>query len=209
MKLYFVRHGESEANVLREVSNRGYRHPLTALGRQQAAELARSLARVGVTALHTSPLMRAVETASILAETLGATFTVTDALREYDCGDLEGRSDEAAWRGHAQVQAEWLDHGFLDARSPGGESFNDMRARFIPFIEALVDQHGSSDATVVLVGHGGLYRCMLPQVLTNLDAAFAGMHPQFPNTGAVIARATRAGLVCTDWCGEVLDARIG
>ena len=40
MKLYFVRHGESEANLLHELSNRGLRHGLTDLGREQAGLLA-------------------------------------------------------------------------------------------------------------------------------------------------------------------------
>jgi broad specificity phosphatase PhoE len=44
MKLYFVRHGQSEANISRVISNRGWVHPLTEKGLQQAHDLAARLA---------------------------------------------------------------------------------------------------------------------------------------------------------------------
>ena len=50
MKLYFVRHGASEANLLHEFSNRGHKHGLTTNGKAQAATLAHLLRGVGVTA---------------------------------------------------------------------------------------------------------------------------------------------------------------
>ena len=93
MKLYFVRHGESEANLLNEFSNRGSKHGLTDKGRQQAHTLAQSLQTAPVAAIFSSPLLRARQTAEILSQTLGVPYRVTDALREFDCGVLEGKSD--------------------------------------------------------------------------------------------------------------------
>ena len=46
MRFYFVRHGESEANLLHEFSNRGLKHPLTARGREQVIALAEHLDRL-------------------------------------------------------------------------------------------------------------------------------------------------------------------
>ena len=94
MKLYFVRHGESEANILHEISNRGWKHGLTEKGREQSRQLAQNLSASGISKIFTSPLRRAVETAQILALELGAPLEVTQALAEYDCGILEGKSDE-------------------------------------------------------------------------------------------------------------------
>ena len=59
------------------------------------------------------------------------------ALREFDCGLAEGRSDEEAWQLHASVMTDWLDRGRYGARIPGGESFDDLRRRFVPFISEL------------------------------------------------------------------------
>src|SRR6266851_1245061 len=61
MKVYFVRHGESEANLLHEFSNRGFKHGLTQQGQQQATTLAQSLKNASVTKVFSSPLMRAVQ----------------------------------------------------------------------------------------------------------------------------------------------------
>ena len=111
MKLYFARHGESEANLLRVFSNRGLKHGLTEEGRAQARILARALQPAPVTGLYTSPLLRAVQTAEIVAEVLGLSYAITDALREYDCGVWEGRSDDAGWEEYERVLAAWIEKG--------------------------------------------------------------------------------------------------
>lgn len=84
MKLYFVRHGQSEANLLNEFSNRGYKNGLTALGREQAHQLADRLKPDSLSYIYSSPLMRAVQTAEILSNELDLEFETKDALREYD-----------------------------------------------------------------------------------------------------------------------------
>ena len=64
MKLYFVRHGESVANVLRVFSNHNLDHPLTTLGVEQAHALAVKLAGKPIQRIYTSPVKRAVQTAT-------------------------------------------------------------------------------------------------------------------------------------------------
>jgi probable phosphoglycerate mutase len=161
---YFIRHGQSEANLLQQISNRGWVHPLTSLGEQQAAALAGRLASEGITAIYTSPLQRAVQTAAILGQHLGLPYTVADALREYDCGELEGRADADAWQQYAWLREEWA-AGRWEARLPGGESLHDIRARFVPFIEALRQSPSMQAARLALIGHGGLFMVMLPFIL--------------------------------------------
>ncbi len=204
MRLYFTRHGESEANVLREISNRGQRHPLTEKGRQQAQALAAELLPAGITAIYTSPLLRAVQTAEILSEALGVGFEVTDALREYDCGILEGKSDPATWAAFWALREAWWPGRQWERRIEGGESFLDMQARFVPFIDGLLAADNQRDANLVLIGHGGLYLSMLPLVLVNVDFEFAA--PAVPEHrpragGNRLRRAARQGLVCREWCG--------
>src|SRR4030095_7217744 len=100
MRFYFVRHGESEANVLRVISNRGRQHGLTERGRQQARLLAQRIRGEPLSLIYGSPLLRGEQTATILAAELRLPYTVTGALCEYDCGVLEGRSDAEAWQQH-------------------------------------------------------------------------------------------------------------
>lgn len=200
MRIYFTRHGESEANLLREHSNRGFRHPLTAKGQAQAEALAQKLAGIPVTRLLTSPIMRAVQTAEILSIVLGVPYEITDALREYDCGILEGRADEVAWHMHFDVFDAWVHRGDWERRIEGGESFNDIRDRFVPFIKRLIAEFGDSEANIVCVGHGGLYRCMLPLVLTNADTEFVLSQPM-GNTACIVAQSRPEGLVWIEWEG--------
>ena len=200
MRLYFTRHGESEANVLREISNRGRKHPLTEKGRQQARALAAELLPAGITAIYTSPLLRAVQTAAILSEALGVGFEITDALREYDCGILEGKSDPATWDAFWALREAWWPGRQWERRIEGGESFLDMQTRFVPFIDGLLAADHLRDSNLVLIGHGGLYISMLSLVLVNVDHEFAA-HQPFPNTGIVLAETGLHGLVCREWCG--------
>jgi probable phosphoglycerate mutase len=204
MKLYFVRHGQSEANLLREISNRGLKHGLTAEGIAQAKRLAAALKGEGAAfdRIYSSPLLRAMQTAQIVSQELGAPFESADALREFDCGDIEGKSDDAAWAMHAQIHDAWLRDGRHDQRIAGGESFNDIRRRFVPFIQHLVESRRATGANVLLVGHGGTYRCMLPLVLSNIDHEFIGRH----GIGYIHIIAAEpgagAGMVCMKW-GDV------
>lgn len=198
MKLYFARHGESEANVLKVISNRGSRHGLTEKGRRQAAELASNLKGSGATRVYSSPLLRALQTAEIVSSALGVDYDITDALREFDCGIAEGRSDPESWDLHQKVMENWLKHGELDARIEQGESFGDIQNRFIPFIRSLLVAQGEA-GSCILIGHGGLYLCMLPLLLVNISRAAA---LRFPNAAYVLAEARSVGLVCLDWCGE-------
>lgn len=196
MTLYFVRHGESEANLLREFSNRGLKHGLTAKGRQQAQALAASLRDVPVTALFCSPLLRARQTAEILAQQLGVAPEVADALREFDCGVLEGRSDAASWQAYAELSEAWLVRGEWDRRLEQGESFHELRQRFVPFVDQLKHHAGA----VVLVGHGGTYRCMLPLILQNIDFKFSAAHA-LSHTALVVAEPLADGWWCRRWAG--------
>ncbi len=200
MRVYFVRHGESEANLLREFSNTGLKHPLTEKGRRQAHALADWLRTAHVARIYTSPLLRAQQTAQILAQELGVPLEVTDALCEYSTGVLEGRSDAQGWAIYDQVDAAWR-RGEWEQRIEGGESLLDMRARFEPLIRHILREYAEQPVSLVLVGHGGLYRNMLPLALSNISPAFAAAHGM-GNTAAVIAEPSPQGLICMNWCGE-------
>lgn len=203
MKLYFIRHGESEANVLHEFSNRGLKHGLTKKGEAQAKTLAEKLKGMSIVGLYSSPLLRARQTAEILSKAVQVPYDVTDALREYDCGVLEGTSTEAGWAIYDRVTQDWLIGRNWESRIEGGESFLDMKARFASFIESLLQEYQDTSDAIALVGHGGLYRCMLPLVLTNIDFQFTMTNP-ISNTGIIIAETRPDGLICTTWSDKIL-----
>jgi probable phosphoglycerate mutase len=205
MRIYFVRHGQSEANIIREISNRGWRHGLTEKGRAQAAALGETLRDANVKFIYTSPLKRAVETAQILNSCLRVPYAHTDALREFDCGKAEGHSEEWAWDLHHWVWEEWHTHNHPDSRIDGGESLTDLLNRFVPIVDRLVAWKKDTSESFVLIGHGGLYWAVLPRVLLLPDLkAIEGLN--FDNTSYVLAEARPQGLVCLEWCGKVISA---
>jgi probable phosphoglycerate mutase len=195
MKLYFVRHGESEANVLREISNRGFKHGLTERGFHQATELAINLRRMNFSKIYSSPLKRAYQTAEVLSEKLEIPMEVTDALREFDCGIAEGRSDPESWEYHSQVFENWL-LGNWDARIPEGESHIDIQERFLPFINSIRQNHVKEK--ILLVGHGGTYLAALPLILENIDFDFV-RHHHIEHTSPIIVDEREGSLICIQW----------
>ena len=200
MKIYFTRHGESHANILRQISNRGLVHPLTRKGREQAAALADRLKERAITRIYTSPLLRAIETSVIVAERLGVEYEVTDALREFDCGSAEGRADQVAWQMWQELFDDWTMHRRWEQRIEGGESFYDVRDRFVPFVEGLVAQYGATDANLLCVAHGGVLWTMLPLVLLNVDNDLMSKHG-FGHTTCIVSELTPDGLRCIEWNG--------
>ncbi len=190
--------------MLHEISNRGLRHPLTRRGREQALALADRLLLPAVTRIYSSPLLRAIETSVILANRLGIDYEITDALREYDCGVAEGRADDGGWQLWRELFDAWAVHRRYEYRIEGGESFYDIRDRFVPFVEGVVDRYRDSDAQIVCVAHGGVYWMMLPLVLKNVDHELMVKHG-FDYTACVVAEMRPEGLVCIEWNGQVVD----
>ncbi|MDQ6672033.1 MAG: histidine phosphatase family protein [Chloroflexota bacterium] len=195
-RLYFVRHGESHANREHVFSNRDLPHGLTQTGRAQVERLAEQLIGVSFTGFYVSPVLRARQSASILAARLGLAYTTTAALAEFDMGVLEGRSDAASWRRYEALLDTWLRKGERQTRIEGGESFDDIRARFVPLIDGLMSAPQRGPA--LLLGHGGTFICMLPLVLSNVSADFA-RERSIEHTEVVIAEMRAARLTCLAW----------
>lgn len=218
MRFYFVRHGESEANLLHEFSNTGQKHPLTAKGVRQAVALAEALAAAFAKELSrailtdplatpairifSSPLLRAAQTAAVLARALGVDYQICDALVEYSVGIYEGRSDPEGWAVYQQVVDDWFLRGDVHSRMEGGESMADIHARFLPFVKDLLQ--GPEKMTYILISHGGTYRAALPWLLKNVDRKTVLDLPM-PNTGYVLAEKRGEELVCLEWCGVKME----
>ena len=158
-------------------------------------------------------MLRAIETSILLASRLGVEFEICEALREFDCGILEGRSDEEAHKGWKDLFDAWVLRQEWERRIEGGESFYDIRSRFVPFIDGLVQDYGNSGANIACVSHGGLYWMMLPVVLRNVDAA---MIERFGigYTACIEAELRGQELFCVAWnspspiTGQRTDGRI-
>ncbi|HEU4363650.1 MAG TPA: bifunctional RNase H/acid phosphatase, partial [Mycobacterium sp.] len=107
-RLLLLRHGQTELSVQRRYSGRG-NPALTELGRQQADAAARYVAqRGGISAVVTSPLQRAYDTAAASAKALGLDVTVEDDLTETDFGSWEGLTFGEAAARDPELHRRWL-----------------------------------------------------------------------------------------------------
>jgi broad specificity phosphatase PhoE len=88
-RLYLVRHGQSAGNAEGRFGGHGPT-PLSELGKRQAEKTARVLAKEGITAIYSSDLLRAVQTAEPLAKLLDLEIRTSEAFRERNVGVLEG-----------------------------------------------------------------------------------------------------------------------
>jgi broad specificity phosphatase PhoE len=95
--IHLVRHGQSTWNAVRRIQGQTAHVPLTALGHQQARQVATRLAGCGARAVFSSDLRRAVQTAVPVAERLGLLVTLEPDLRERSLGDLEGQQSGRVW----------------------------------------------------------------------------------------------------------------
>jgi 2,3-bisphosphoglycerate-dependent phosphoglycerate mutase len=151
--LHFVRHGETDWN--REGRIQGVADvALSAAGREQARELAVSLAARPIGAIYASDLRRTVETAEPLAARLDLPILTTPALRERDFGANEGRiAAEVAAELGTEVGTRWL---HPDERHPGGESMREVYERVAAFLDELLEDPPADE--IALVTSGGPIR---------------------------------------------------
>ncbi len=169
----YVRHGENRANLTGELSCRKIDYPLTDRGIAQATEVAEQLSReTAPTAIYSSPMRRAVQTADIIAGRLGLPVVTLEDLRELDVGDLEGRSDEEAWTTFLDIAYAWQ-AGDHDRRYPGGEDFHQVIARVTRALTYTCDHPLGS--RVLMIAHDGLIRVALPALCPGAELPATGL----------------------------------
>jgi broad specificity phosphatase PhoE len=95
-------------------------------------------------------------------------------------------------------------HDNHDARIDGGESFHDIRARFVPFVAGLKGMYRHTDANLLLISHGGTLRCMLPLLVSNIDNASV-LHRPFGYATPIVVELRDDEWVCLRWGEEVLQ----
>lgn len=160
-RFLLLRHGQTPLSVERRYSGRG-NPELTELGRVQAAAAARRFgARGGVAAVVSSPLGRARATADAAAQALSLPVSVHEGLIETDFGEWEGLTFSEAADRDPQLHRQWLSD--TSVRPPGGESFDEVRARVTAARDELIEHY--QGANVLLVSHVTPIKMMLQLAL--------------------------------------------
>lgn len=201
-RLVLVRHGEAVCNVAGVVGGVLGCTGLTPRGVRQVTALRDRLARSGelqgLAALYSSVLLRAVETATILAPALAGTTGTPPALRQ-DCSLCElhpGEGDGLEWDAFVERYGtpEW-DVDPHRPLSPGGESWSDFVDRAAQGLSAVADAHPGQ--LVVVVCHAGVVEAAL---LSFLPMDRSGSRRQWLRTEhASMTELERPGAAGSAW----------
>jgi probable phosphoglycerate mutase len=153
-QILIVRHGETDWN--RDRRFQGHADPpLNDAGREQARALAEELAGERIDFVYTSDLVRARETAEIVAARLGADIVARSELREIDVGEWEGLTWPEIEERHPEGARSWhVDgHGWKS-----GETYDQLGERIIAALRRIAADHPAQ--RVLVVGHGGTVRAI-------------------------------------------------
>ncbi|HLD02759.1 MAG TPA: histidine phosphatase family protein [Candidatus Nanoarchaeia archaeon] len=155
MKVYIVRHGETDYNKNKVFQGQIDSH-LTEEGIRQAKDLAERLKDCKITKIYCSTLTRARDTAKIISDVLKADVVETPLLKEQSLGIWEDKNKQQVIKDLKDKYGSLMDK--KEIIPPEGEGFEQVEERAIPFIEKAIKE---SSGNLLVVGHALLNRVII------------------------------------------------
>ena len=148
--LLLIRHGENDYTKKGKLAGHLPNVHLNARGQEQARELADALKDAPLAAIYASPLERAVETATPIANARKLEVQIEAGLLESNVGKWQGKS----WKVLRLTKA-WkiVQHAPSRFRFPEGESFPEMQTRVVSALERIIQNHKKPNEIVACVFH--------------------------------------------------------
>jgi broad specificity phosphatase PhoE len=175
--IYLARHGESDWNAANRFQGHSDR-PLTEEGRRQAETLAELVAVENVDTIYSSPLIRALETARIVAARTGLEVTELDDLREVDTGSWSGLSRAEVQERFPEGFERWISGG---SGWEDGETYEEMGARVLGALKEIA--RADPGGRILVVSHGGPIRA-IQAAANGMDIhEYRRLKPVEPNAG--------------------------
>jgi probable phosphoglycerate mutase len=148
--LLLIRHGENDYVKTGKMAGRLPGVHLNERGQKQAQALGEALKGVPITAIYSSPLERAIETATPIANARNLKIIQNPNLLDTDVGKWQGKS-----LAMLRLKKEWKIVQSAPSRFqfPEGESFLDLQSRIANVLEGIVKKHNKSKDIVAVVFH--------------------------------------------------------
>jgi probable phosphoglycerate mutase len=150
--LYIVRHGATDWNQSKCIQGQ-LDTPLNGAGRSQAALAAKRLAALGATALYSSDLLRAYETAQIIAQAVDLPIIQKPGLREMHFGAWQGLTVDQICERDPDLYAARRERPH-DVPPPGGEVWRLFYQRSVKSIHDIL--HATDAERVIITTHSGV-----------------------------------------------------
>jgi broad specificity phosphatase PhoE len=162
LKLYLVRHGETDWNKLGRFQGQNDNN-LNELGLAQARDTARAAISWQPTALYSSPLCRTMRVAEEISRLVGLPVSPDPRLKELDLGELEGVTGEEMRAVWPKVYDTWRNDPEAVVM-PGGESLVQLQDRTWQAFQSLEGAHSQGDA-IIMVSHNFAIRALCGKLL--------------------------------------------
>lgn len=174
MRLYMVRHGETDWNKERRIQGQ-VDIPLNEFGRRLAEKTARGLADVPFAVCYSSPLSRARETAGLILG--GREIPVIDDSRlvEMAFGEYEGKCcSKSGWELPEEFR-RFFDGPDRYTAPPGGEDFRDVKRRTGEFLQELYRKKEYQESNILITTHGAALAGLLSNIRGTSLAEYWGI----------------------------------
>lgn len=157
LKLFIVRHGETEFNVQKRMQGR-LDSPLTPRGINNAIALGEKLKTISFDRIYSSPSPRALKTAQIICGHSTVDILIEDELREMNLADWEGKSKEELEQLYPkEYDLFWNEPQIF--QPDGGESFQQVQDRATAFINKLIEQN--QEGEILIVTHSVVIKTLI------------------------------------------------
>ena len=159
-QMFLIRHGETAWNV-EEVYRGTIDVSLSEVGIKQAEALGKHLSQVKLDAIYSSPLKRALETASWVAKYQGIAVIVKQGLIDFNFGEWQGLSEQDVKGLYPALHNEWRTDP-QRVRIPGGENLEEVRERGLNVVKEIISEH---EGNVALVSHRVVNKVLICSLL--------------------------------------------
>jgi len=160
--IIFLRHGQAENNTKRILAGRTEGVPLTKTGVEQAERIAKYLKHMDISAIYSSPIERASNTAKIVADYNSLSYELDDRLIEIEMGKFTRMNYDDMFAKYGNVFLKFYENDPIIAKCEV-ETFAEVQKRVLDMVGYIVKKHKNQN--VVLVTHMDPIKSMLSTIM--------------------------------------------
>ena len=160
--IIFLRHGQAENNTKRILAGRTEGVPLTKIGIEQAEQIGKYLKPIDISAIYSSPIERANNTAKIVAESNSIDYKLDERLTELDMGKFTRMPYDEIFAKHGNVFLKFYSNDPIISEY-NVETFPHVQKRVMDMLDYTIKKHDQEN--VLLVTHMDPIKSVIAKVM--------------------------------------------
>ncbi len=160
--IIFLRHGQAENNTKRILAGRTEGVPLTKIGIEQAEQIGKYLKPIDISAIYSSPIERANNTAKIVAESNSIDYKLDERLTELDMGKFTRMPYDEIFAKHGNVFLKFYSNDPIISKY-NVETFPHVQKRVMDMLDYTIKKHDQEN--VLLVTHMDPIKSVIAKVI--------------------------------------------